>query len=187
MVLRHYQRGGLVARLARGTYFFSGLKRTRSFAELQLLARMRSLGLPVPAPIAAAVWRTGPAVYRAAIIVERLEGSQSLGRLIGALDEDDWRDVGRTVRQLHDARVCHADLNCFNILLSENGIHLIDFDKGHLRRDGARWRSANLVRLRRSLEKCHWPAQGPALDEAWAQLLQGYQAPDSETRSRARS
>ena len=49
-VLRHYRRGGFMARLSRDSYLWLGAARTRSFAEWRLLAELRSRGLPVPAP-----------------------------------------------------------------------------------------------------------------------------------------
>ena len=40
-VLRHYRRGGFVARLSRDRYLWLGESRTRSFAEWRLLAELR--------------------------------------------------------------------------------------------------------------------------------------------------
>lgn len=174
MVLRNYQRGGLVARLSRATYLYLGSSRTRAFAEFHLLQHMQTLGLPVPPPIAAGIWRTNLAGYRAAILVERLIGTRALGSMAASLEAERWQAVGRTIRDFHRAGVCHADLNCFNILLSDNDVYLIDFDKGRLRSAGGQWRQGNLRRLRRSLAKLSWPEGGPGLDQAWEQLLQGY-------------
>jgi 3-deoxy-D-manno-octulosonic acid kinase len=47
-VLRHYIRGGLPGRLIRDSYIWLGERQTRSFAEWYLLAKLQSLGLPVP-------------------------------------------------------------------------------------------------------------------------------------------
>src|SRR4029453_11025308 len=52
-VLRHYRRGGLIAKLSQDSYLWTGAARTRSFAEWRLLAELRRRGLRVPAPIAA--------------------------------------------------------------------------------------------------------------------------------------
>src|SRR5215208_918777 len=52
-VLRHYRRGGFMARIRDDSYLWLGEARTRSFAEWRLLAELRRRGLPVPAPIAA--------------------------------------------------------------------------------------------------------------------------------------
>src|SRR3546814_334389 len=62
-VLRHYRRGGLIARISRDRYVWTGAQHTRSFAEFDLMHSMYKAGLPVPRPLAAAYWRTG-AAYR---------------------------------------------------------------------------------------------------------------------------
>ena len=150
-VLRHYRRGGLVAKLSADRYFWSGVDATRSFAEFNLLMFMRGLGLPVPRPIAAAYWRKGP-LYRAAILVERLEGTQTLAQL---LDSASPAQVAAAIFAMHEAGVWHADLNAYNILLDISGkAWLIDFDKGRVRPMlSAERRRGNLLRLRRSLIK----------------------------------
>ena len=56
-VLRHYSRGGLVARFIEDHYLWRGLKRTRAYRELEILTRMREWQLPVPEPVAAWVAR----------------------------------------------------------------------------------------------------------------------------------
>ena len=58
-VLRHYQRGGLAARVARDRYLYLGEQRVRAFAEWRLLAQMYERGLPVPRPVAARYRRRG--------------------------------------------------------------------------------------------------------------------------------
>ena len=63
-VLRHYRRGGLVAKLFDDAYFWTGESRTRAFAEWRLLRRLREWDLPVPKPIAARYQRHG-LTYRA--------------------------------------------------------------------------------------------------------------------------
>ena len=52
-VLRHYRRGGLMARLNEDYYLWAGLERTRAFREWRLLDELSRRGLPVPRPIAA--------------------------------------------------------------------------------------------------------------------------------------
>jgi tRNA A-37 threonylcarbamoyl transferase component Bud32 len=70
--------------------------------------------------------------------------------------------------------VCHADLNAHNVLLSEEAVYLIDFDRCELRRPGL-WCDMNLVRLRRSLEKLTWALPPERFAEAdWHALLDGY-------------
>ena len=154
-VLRHYRRGGLVAKLSQDSYLWSGAARTRSFAEWRLLAELRRRGLPVPAPIAARYVR-GLVTYRADLITELLPGTRTLAdRITGDdLPEAGWRAVGRTIAAFHREGVHHADLNANNILIagSEPHVHVLDFDRGRIEPRGA-WEQAVLARLRRSLEK----------------------------------
>lgn len=149
-VLRGYRRGGLVARLSRDAYVWRGEDGTRSFREFRLLAMLRQAGLRVPVPLAAAYWRHG-AVYRAAILVERIPGARPLA---GALDETPVGEVAGAIVQMHRAGVWHADLNAYNILLDDQRrAWIIDFDRGTAGRLSKRARQGNLLRLRRSLRK----------------------------------
>ena len=60
------------------------------------------------------------------------------------------------------------------MLLSEETIYLVDFDRCQLRRAGL-WRDSNLVRLRRSLEKVAYGLPPGRFSEAdWHALLLGY-------------
>jgi 3-deoxy-D-manno-octulosonic acid kinase len=175
-VLRHYRRGGLVAKAMGDRYFWRNESTTRSFAEWQLLYHLHRAGLPVPAPIAARYRRHGP-FYTADIITERLTDSMSLAaqlRMRG-IPILGWITIGRCIRAFHDLGVCHPDLNAHNILLvGDDSVFLIDFDRGSLRKPGL-WCDANLVRLRRSLEKITYKLPPEHFGEAdWHGLLDGY-------------
>jgi 3-deoxy-D-manno-octulosonic acid kinase len=154
-VLRHYRRGGFVAKLSQDSYLWTGASRTRSFAEWRLLAELRRRGLPVPAPIAAQYVR-GLLTYRADLITELLPGARTLADVITGRDlpEAGWGAVGRTIAAFHREGVHHADLNANNILLGANGadVYLLDFDRGRIEARGA-WEQVVIARLRRSLEK----------------------------------
>ncbi len=168
-VLRRYRRGGLAARVSRDAYLWQGEARTRSFREFRLLALLRERGLNVPAPLAAAYWRHG-AVYRAAILVERIPHARPLAHL---LDEPVWEAAAGAIAAMHRQGVWHADLNAFNILLDDLGrAWLIDFDRGTAGGVSGRARRANLARLRRSLEK----VGGAAGLAFWERLDQAYRA-----------
>jgi 3-deoxy-D-manno-octulosonic acid kinase len=178
-VLRHYRRGGVLARLFGDRYRWAGEERTRPFAEWRLTYSLHHAGLPVPAPIAARYRRTG-STYTGDLITERLATVGSLAECLhtGALSVVTWISVGRCIRRFHDLGVCHADLNAHNVLLSEDGVYLIDFDRCQLRKPGL-WRDANLVRLRRSLEKVTWALPPERFSESdWYGLLDGYRSTD---------
>jgi len=174
-VLRHYRRGGLVARFLEDAYLWTGAERTRSFAEWRLLHRLRGWGLPVPRPVAARFARSG-LVYRADLITEELPSRTTLAMVLasGPLDDPAWRRIGRCIAGLHARGVHHADLNAHNLLLGPDGeVYVLDFDRGRIRGRGA-WEQAVLERLRRSLAKvtAGLPA-GRFDDAAWRSLRQG--------------
>jgi 3-deoxy-D-manno-octulosonic acid kinase len=176
LVLRHYRRGGWMARWRGDRYLWRGEALTRSFQEWHLLYVMHRAGLPVPLPIAAAYRRIGRS-YTADLITEQIDGTRSLAaRLADApLTLSSWIAIGRCVRRFHDDGICHADLNAHNVLLDEaESVWLVDFDRGRLRHPGF-WCDANLVRLRRSLEKISARLPPEHFTEAdWASLLDGY-------------
>ncbi len=174
-VLRHYRRGGLIAKISKDRYWFTTEAETRSFAEWYLTYHLHRAGLPVPAPVAARYVREG-SWYRADLITQRIENSESLAQrlLQGPLSLTQWIAVGRCLRRFHDAGVCHADLNAHNILLTPEQVYVIDFDRGTLRKRGW-WADTTLVRLYRSLEKVTLLAAPESFsDEDWHSLLAGY-------------
>lgn len=178
LVLRHYRRGGFVARLSESAYVYVGETSVRSFCEFRLLNNLMAMGLPVPKPVAAWYRKNSPMDYQAAIIVERIVDTAPLADLVGSLTTGDWASLGATLRRFHDASVWHADLNCYNILVRDHEFFLIDFDKGRLRegdRGGQpKWKAANLNRLYRSLTRLAWNPPAPSLDTCWPALLEGY-------------
>jgi 3-deoxy-D-manno-octulosonic acid kinase len=177
LVLRHYRRGGLAARISPDRYLWRGESVTRPFHELALIARLHAAGLPVPVPVAARYQREG-STYRGDIITEYLADTQSLAQRLAAGPPgfDTWAAIGRCLRRFHDAGVCHADLNAHNILLRDaTTVFLIDFDRGSQRSSDGLWRDANLVRLRRSLEKLNdQHGDQPFDDLQWHCLLSAY-------------
>lgn len=174
--IRHYRRGGLAARFSEDRFIWTGRDRTRSFREWHLLRHLSALGLPVPAPVAAACWRDGWR-YTADLVTQRIPGAQPLSaRLaLAPISESVWAALGACVGRFHDAGVCHADLNAGNLLL-DTGDHpwLIDFDRGRLRIPGE-WRQRNLARLLRSLNKI--TSKRPGLHFSardWQSFVAGY-------------
>lgn len=177
-VLRHYRRGGYIARLSEDRYLWTGETGVRAFAEWRLLDLLSERGLPVPKPIAARYQRSG-LLYRCDLITQRIADAKPLSEALeaGAMPEAIWRAVGAAVAELHRAGVDHADLNAHNLLLDAQGaVSVIDFDRGRLRAPGA-WTSRNLRRLRRSLDKI---SRGLPPDryseEIWRWLRAGYAA-----------
>jgi len=175
LVLKHYHRGGLVARLNNDRYLGCRPEFTRSFKEWRLLSRLQTLGLPAPVPVAASVIRRG-LFYRADLITKEITDVDTLADLLfkDELDQEIWKAVGSCIREFHEQDVYHADLNARNILIGDS-VHLIDFDKGAIRYLGDSWKVSNLTRLKRSLLKFKAKtADFYFTEEDWRALLSGY-------------
>jgi 3-deoxy-D-manno-octulosonic acid kinase len=177
MVLRHYLRGGWAASVSRDGYLWHGADRVRSFDEFRLTRALHARGLPVPRPIAACYRRRG-ASYRAAILIERLDGVHSLAERAAVVAQDaPWEETGRLIARFHRAGLDHADLNSHNILFDATGQGwLIDFDRGRLRIPETAWRERNLARLKRSLLKLHGAREPAAIKHDFARLRGAYDA-----------
>lgn len=178
-VLRHYRRGGLMARLSEDRFWRAAPHDSRAMREFALLRLMRSWQLPVPEPVAASHWPRG-LFYEADILVGLIPGSQNVVQRLQrqALTPTEWHALGQAIRQLHERQVFHSDLNAHNLLLDEAGrAWVVDFDKCGVR-PGDDWKPLNLERLLRSLRKeatrvspYHWT------DADWPHLVAGYRHP----------
>lgn len=174
--LRHYHRGGLVARVSSDAYLWTGAARTRAFREFRLLTHLANRGLPVSPPVAACYHRSGLS-YRADLLTRRIDAAETLAaRLVqGHLDAVLAHRIGRTIARFHVAGAWHPDLNAHNILVdADGGISLIDFDRGRLRKPRLAWQQANLARLLRSLHKLGASRFEGFEATFWHPLLAGY-------------
>ncbi len=189
-VLRHFWRGGLVGKFNKDFYFWNPLtskqiqlQQSRAYQEFNLLDTLKQIGLPAPKPIAARISYSWLG-YRADIITETLQGTQSLVELLGSssnyrVDSSLWSNIGEAIAQFHRHNIYHDDLNANNILIDQRGeIYLIDFDKGKImskKAEGNSWQQNNLDRLLRSFNK--EKTKNTELrfsDSNWQQLLTGY-------------
>jgi len=178
--LRHYRRGGMTGALWHDRYAFIGAEATRCFRELRLLATLHRHGLPVPAPLAARFVRAGLS-YRADILTAWLPGANPLSAHIQTATEADFSAIGHMLQRFHRANIngaalWHADLNAHNILLTDAGPALIDFDRCMLRKPKPVWQQANVARLLRSLTKLGFAARPDFANKLWPALLSTYQS-----------
>lgn len=175
-ILRHYVRGGWIGRVNRDRYLWLGESSNRAFAEWRLLARLTSMGLPVPRPAAARYERRGMC-YTADLLTVQAPGIVPLSQRIAGspADAEFWRGIGKGIRRFHDAGVCHADLNAYNVQVAgDDSVFLLDFDRGRIRPAGG-WQQQNLSRLHRSLRKVRELDPQVRFDQKdWRQLADGY-------------
>ena len=182
-VLRHYQRGGLIARFLNDQYLWNFLRWTRPWREWKLLCHMLEQDLPVPLPAAIRVVRK-TLLYRADIMTHRIAHARTLTQALAVeeLSEGYWIAVGSMIRRFHEAGIYHADLNANNIMLDDGGrFYLIDFDRGRIRKNNDKWKKQTLKRLKRSLIKLTKAQVILHYNENnWHCLLRGYGWSDLE-------
>ena len=178
-LMRHYYRGGLMARVSRDLFLARPASASRAMVEFTLLRTLRSRGLPVPRACAAR-YRRVALWYRADILVARIPDAIDVAQLLHlrrSLVVAEWHALGRAVRQLHEAQCFHSDLNCHNLMLdTQSKAWIVDFDKCGFRA-GEAWKSDNLARLLRSLRK--ELRLDPAFrwdDGQWTHFLDGYRS-----------
>lgn len=176
VVLRHYLRGGWVARVSRQSYFFTGVMNSRPFREYHVLVELCAKSLPVPRPVAALCQQHG-LLSSGAIMTACIPNAKTLADILtaGKVAEGVFAKVGSCIRKFHDAGVWHADLNVRNILLDEDlDVYLIDFDRARFNPAKPVNGKGNLKRLKRSFEKVRALNGMSELQPAWHELKTGY-------------
>lgn len=173
-VLRHYRRGGSVARMLGDRFLWTGQQRVRSVSEFRLLQQLFDLGLPVPRPVGG-TWTRAGLYYRADLMTLRVTGAANLSAVLERVRDQRAvaADIGTCLGRFHAHGVFHADLNAHNIMLAEDGtVTVIDFDRGRILKPERRWQQANLGRLYRSLVKVAGvDGEPPAWLADWWQAL----------------
>lgn len=156
-VLRHYRRGGLIAKLIKQSYWWLGAEKTRAWQEFKVMQYLAVHNFPVPTPLAAMYVRCG-FFYRAALLTATIPSAKTLVEYLKLLKEQEYPNlaakVAQSIHQMHHLNVNHADLNAFNILLDEQArIYIIDFDKATIELTRGQWCLDNINRLERHLQK----------------------------------
>jgi hypothetical protein len=137
-IVRHYRRGGLVRHFVRDLYWD---RPPRPFAELLCTETARQRGVPTVEVLAAGVEWTTFGLYRGVFITREAEGFINLWEWLrtkptGTEREAAFVAVVRTLVQLCQSGVAHADLNLTNILVQTASgtpqVLIIDFDRARL-------------------------------------------------------
>lgn len=173
LALRHYRRGGLIAKMSRDLYVWLGAEQSRCGSEFNIMTHLCEQGLLVPKPVAAIACRVAWVFYRAALVTRWVD---HVGSLASQVDPDAWRAAGVSIARLHAQGIWHADLNVHNILIDgRQQAWIIDFDRA---RQGIRDRRVlrrNLERLLRSVHKVCPDRKA----DCWPILLEGYEQTSS--------
>jgi 3-deoxy-D-manno-octulosonic acid kinase len=164
-VLRKYRRGGMIRHFVADRYLLDN----RPLKEFTLLCDLHQAGLPVPRPLGAC-WHHRFGWYMGRIATCRVAG-RDLAQCIARPNETIGEILlltGKSIRRLHEAGVWHADLNPHNIIISDNRVVFLDFDRAkRFAKLPQSMRAQNLLRLRRSLRKMDAEA-------VYAQIVSGY-------------
>jgi 3-deoxy-D-manno-octulosonic acid kinase len=176
-VLRHYYRGGAIRHISKDNYLYCGLEKTRVYTEFSVLEQLKAWDLPAPVPIAGRIIRQG-FIYTADLLMAKIPDAVDVFQhlLQQPLTAAEWQTMGATIAQFHQRGVCHADLNCHNLMLDQQGkIWLIDFDRAEIKPQHPSWTAQNLGRLYRSfIKEKHKHTPFYFEDNDWEQLLIGY-------------
>ncbi|HEX2166421.1 MAG TPA: lipopolysaccharide kinase InaA family protein [Longimicrobiales bacterium] len=128
-VVRHYRRGGAVARVLHDEYLRTG--EPRPLRELHASIAARSRGVDTPEVLTAIMYLAGP-LYRADLATRFVRGSRDLATVTFGADNltreaspesaperaAAWHAAGLLLRTAFAAGVEHADLNLRNILIT---------------------------------------------------------------------
>lgn len=150
-ILRPYLRGGVMQHVLKDAFILANRPRR----ELAVHAYLYAQGIAVPEPLGAC-WERSGLLIRGAIATREIKAENLLelaARAHGDINET-LRSAGELIRQMHDKGVFHADLQVRNILATQDGVFLIDFDNARITNAiSPVHRARNLLRLKRSIEK----------------------------------
>ena len=158
VVVKYYQRGGLIRHVVRNAYLRSGCPRSHS--EYLMLKKVKDLGVPCPEPL---VWAIrGGLFYKAFLVTGEIMDQQPLTDYCAGHPDLCDRAVEKTaenVAVLVKNRIHHVDLHPGNVLVDkEGGIHIIDFDKACMSSmKPARLMGAYIRRWKRAVKKHSLP------------------------------
>lgn len=166
IVIRHFQRGGMIHRLIPDLYFGT----SRPLKELWVGYRVKEKGVPAADIVAVCHTKVFWKFHRGDLVTGEIKHGKDLATYLKELGQplakgkvlekrSVIKKVGELVRSMHEAGIFHGDLNLKNIILQTTDSqnikgHLIDFDKSFIRAHlKENLRTRNLLRLNRSAGK----------------------------------
>ena len=155
VIIRHYYRGGMMAKLLNDKFLSFSSTAERSVQEYDLLLRMRAMGLHVPTPILARVTRSGLFI-RNDIITKEITGARNVGKILSErpMTDAEILKMGEAIGTLFRAGIYHSDLNINNLLLDgADNPWICDFDKCEMIKITPKRYNEMVSRLKRSFDK----------------------------------
>ncbi len=131
VIVKYYKRGGILRHFIKQMYFKTG--KTRCEQEFEMLNKVRSIGISAPKPVAWAY--QGRLLYKGWIVIKEIENSISLAGFSIANEKNIDELLFETIKQvklLISNKILHVDLHPGNILVGNNKIYIIDFDKSKI-------------------------------------------------------
>ena len=139
------------------------LRKERTIAEANLLDRARRAGVKVPRVLEKEKFK---------IYLEYLDGRKLkdvLNMMKGFQLSYTCKKIGETIQKLHAASIVHGDLTTSNMIVEGNEIYFIDFSLGRVSKK-IEDQAVDLFLLYEALKSTHFQV----LEEAWANILEGY-------------
>ncbi|MBS3762686.1 MAG: hypothetical protein KGZ25_05195 [Planctomycetes bacterium] len=167
LIVRKYVHGGLLRHLW-GSWF---LRKRQMLREINIVRHLQQHDVPTPSPVALRLQKVLGPICKAHYISEEVTDSVDILSACRAYMEstppppETRRSIASKIASLlykmHEAGICHKDLNLKNILLSPTAkpvnAFIIDFKKAFWENEvSLQDKLKNLVRLDRSIVK--WPA-----------------------------
>lgn len=153
VVVRHNQRGGLLAPVLRDRF----IAPTRAPYELMTSLELAKRGVRTPEVLAYVLYPPGRIIQRSDVCSREIPAARDLADVTMRGGADERRGAlgaaARVVAALSKARARHHDLNAKNILLDGTTGYVLDVDRVTLDVPEDQALAANLRRLSRSLRK----------------------------------
>ncbi len=127
-VFREYWHGGVMRNVFKNKYWE---KECRAYKEMIILMKLKENGINVPAPLFAG--RDKSFFYTQFISTEFIEGAKDLAET--DISENLIITVFENMEKLFDTGLFHPDMNIKNILVKDDDIFFIDFDKAFFFRE----------------------------------------------------
>ena len=133
IVIKNYNRGGVLGKLIKRYYCGVGKKRPQ--VEFEILSEVREKGVSAPEPLGFVT--KGGVIYRGALILKEIEEHENLAELSlseGGEEKAEgvMKEFTKYVSLLIEEGIRHVDLHPGNVLIDSGGkVFLIDFDKAH--------------------------------------------------------